>query len=156
MIFIISPHPDDELIGNFEILNEEKNKNIIIIYTEPTIEIRKSEALQLKNIFPNIKAQIFSNNLPPTYSRNDTFYFPNPIDEIHPEHRLSGILGESMLRNGYDVIFYSTIMNTPYIHKVKYPDEKKETLNKVYPSQRSLWEYDYKYFLYEARVKWLM
>jgi hypothetical protein len=60
------------------------------------------------------------------------------------------------LRAGADVIFYNTIMNAPYIHEIKDPEDKKNCLNIIYPSQKSLWETDYKYFLYEGRVKWLV
>jgi len=67
-----------------------------------------------------------------------------------------GMIGESMLRSGINIIFYNTNMNAPYIHELKDSKEKEELLNKVYPSQKSLWEYEKKYVLYEGRNKWIM
>jgi hypothetical protein len=66
-------------------------------------------------------------------------------------------MAEKLLRdNGLEVIFYSTNMLAPYIHEVKEPDKKEEILTKVYPSQRSLWEFEKKYVIFEGRVKWLI
>ena len=80
---------------------------------------------------------------------------PDPVYELHPLHRQWGMVGETMARVGFDVIFYSTNMNAPYIHELAVADDKKELLNKVYPDQKSLWEYDHKYFLFEGYNKWI-
>ncbi|GAF99918.1 unnamed protein product, partial [marine sediment metagenome] len=67
-----------------------------------------------------------------------------------------GAIGERVLRDGYNVIFYSIQMNTPYIHEVEAPEDKKRLLDLVYPSQISLWDNDAKYYLFEGRCKWIM
>jgi hypothetical protein len=46
-------------------------------------------------------------------------------------------------------------MNAPYIHEVNLPDDKKYLLDQVYPDQKDLWKYDYKYFLFEGYCKWV-
>ena len=153
---IISPHPDDECIGCYEILLNKKK--IIIIYTEDCDQNRREEAMELKNKANiDIKAQLFLKNVPPNLLNKDSvLYFPDPSYEIHPAHRKVGSQGEELLRKGLDVIFYNTIMNSPYIHEVEIPEQKEQLLNKVYPSQKSLWEYDKKYVLFEGYCSWIM
>lgn len=154
-LVIIAPHPDDEIIGAYETLVEPSNK-ITVIYSGDTESKRREEALKLREHFTTVKAQLFQTTIPQPYlQRNTTFYFPDPIYEIHPDHRQWGFIGESLARGGFDIIFYSVIMNAPYIHKVNDTNKKEELLNKVYPSQKDLWKYDKKYVLFEGKCKWI-
>jgi len=153
--FIIAPHPDDEIIGCYEIINNPAN-SIAIMYPGEVEQRRKEEALKLREHRGNVSIQMFQLSIPPPMltDPNITFYFPDPIYEVHPEHRAWGFVGEGMARGGYDVVFYSTLMNTPYIHEAD--NEYKETLlDLVYPSQKSLWKYEKKFILFEGRCKWL-
>lgn len=148
---IVAPHPDDEIIGCSEILSKQKT---IIIYNDAD-NTRKEELTKLRDLF-QIKVQLFQKSIPPNLLHpNNIFYIPDPIYEIHPLHREMGAIGESMARQGLNVIFYSTIMNAPYIHEVKNPDKKEEALNQIYPSQKNLWKYEKKYVLFEGRCKWI-
>jgi hypothetical protein len=150
---IIAPHPDDEIIGCYEILNSSENP--IIIYSGNTDVKRRNEAMKLKE-YINIKAQIFLMSVPPNLiNENSVFYFPDPVYETHPIHRQYGMMGEQFAREGFDVTFYTTNMNAPYIHESTLVKEKEELLNNVYPSQKSLWEYDKKYVLFEGYCKWI-
>lgn len=151
---IIAPHPDDEIIGCGEILM--KNEKTVIVYTDPDIdEERKKEAVKLKETFRNVKAQMFLKSIPShLLSKENTFYFPDPIYETHHEHRKQGVIGEEMARNGFDVVFYSVNMQAPYTHSVEF-EGKEEALDKIYPSQKTLWEYEKKYVLFEGRCKWI-
>jgi len=152
---IVAPHPDDEIIGCFEQLKNPAN-NLVIIYSGDTDVDRREVVLNLKKEIPHLKIQLFQQTVPQTFlSPLNKFFFPDPIYEVHPKHREWGFMGEQLARNGFDVTFYNTNMNAPYIHEVKLPDDKKYLLNKVYPDQKSLWEYDHKYFLFEGYSKWV-
>jgi len=149
---IIAPHPDDEIIGTYEIL---KNNRCIILYTGDFDKSRIDKAKTLGE-HVDIKAQLFLKDIPPILkSNNNTFYFPHPIHETHPLHRSYGMFGETMARDGYDVIFYSTEMNVPFKYECKDPQGKRELLDAVYDDQKDLWLYDHKYFLFSAYDKWI-
>jgi len=154
---VISPHPDDEIIGAFKYLSDP-TKSITIIYCGGEDSVRREEALKLKDLIPTVKGQFFQLSIPTAFlNRKFVYLFPDPIFETHPSHRMWGMQGELMARNGFDVIFYSVNMLAPYIHEL-YPSEsqqKEELLNKVYPSQKALWEYEKKYILFEGYCKWL-
>ena len=114
------------------------------------IESVEGELTEVKNIF-------FTTEIPPVYMDMGTqFYFPDPTTELHPDHRKWGGIGEQLLRQGFDVTFYTTNMNAPYMREVGNPEAKKRLLDAVYPSQKSLWEYDHKYFLFEGGCRWVM
>lgn len=150
---IVAPHPDDEIIGCYEILTSVSRP--IVIYSGDTDADRRETVLKLKD-HVDCKLQLFLTTIPQTFlNENTTYYIPDPINEIHPKHREWGFLGESLARNGFDVVFYSTLMNAPYIHECKDSAAKEELLSKVYPDQKSLWEYEKKYVLFEGYCKWL-
>jgi len=152
-IIIVAPHPDDEIIGCYEILKGEKKP--IIIYGGETDPDRREEVKTLQKLF-GINIQLFQMSMPPNLlQKENTFYYPDPSSEVHPLHRAYGFQGESMARAGLNVIFYTTIMNTPYIHEVEDPKDKKMFLESCYQSQSDLWKYDHKYFLFEGRTKWM-
>jgi len=149
---IVAPHPDDEIIGCFEILKKYKT---LVIYGANAEKERREEAMKLKE-FVDIKAQLFLESIPnPFINNKTTLYFPDPIYEVHPDHRRWGIIGESIARLGFNVIFYSVNMQAPYIHEVKKSKEKEKLLQDVYPSQSDLWKYEKKYVLFEGRCQWI-
>ena len=153
-VVIVSPHADDEIIGCYDLLSEKTAKPIIV-YTEKIDPIRKRELLRLKD-FVNIEAQLFLPTVPPILlEENNMFYFPDPVYETHPVHRAQGAIGEHLARKGFNVVFYNTTMTAPYIYEVDEPNKKRELLDIVYPSQRKLWKYDYKYWLFEGYNQWL-
>lgn len=150
---IIAPHCDDEIIGCYEILERKP----IILYVEKADQKRQDEAIKLLREHELAKAQFFFQDIPTSLMNpKNTYYFPDPFFEIHWAHRKWGGVGEAMLRGGFNVIFYSIHMNTPYLHEVENPDEKKKLLDLVYPSQILLWQNDAKYYLFEGRCKWLI
>jgi hypothetical protein len=152
---IVAPHPDDEIIGCFEQI-KIPDQHLVIIYSGDLDADRREKVLKLKQKLDHIKLQLFLNTIPGTFlNKTNRFFLPDPVYDIHPKHREWGHLGEQLARNGFDVTFYNTNMNAPYIHEVAMPDDKKYLLNEVYPDQKSLWEYDHKYFLFEGYCKWI-
>jgi len=153
-IIIVAPHPDDEIIGCYEILRHHRP---VIIYTGVDIpNERRENALKIKKFF-NIKAQFFLSSIPPAFlDPTNTFFFPHPLYETHFEHRLQGIVGEQLARGSNEnIYFYSTEMNAPFKHNCKYSKDKKTMLNSCYPDQASMWEYEHKYFLFSGYDKWV-
>jgi hypothetical protein len=155
-MIIVAPHPDDEIIGAYEYLDNH-GLGKVIIYGSETDPKRREETKTLRECFKNIKAQLFQTTIPqPFLQKTNKFLFPDPHFEVHPDHRQWGFMGEQLARQGFDVIFYSVIMNAPYIHRLaEKAKDKEDILNKVYPSQSDLWKYDKKYVLFEGRCKWI-
>ena len=116
---------------------------------------RQQDALQLKKHI-DVKAQLFLMSIPGNLQDpSNTFYFPHPIYETHPEHRIQGITGEQLARTGRNVIFYITEMNAPFKFECKNPKKKKVLLDSVYFGESSLWTWDHKYFLFSGYDKWV-
>ena len=150
---IVAPHPDDEIIGCYEVL--KRGESPIIIYGGNTPSERREEVKNIRKFF-DIKVQLFQNSIPPNLIQPENiFYFPNHTDEYHLEHRAYGFQGESLARQGMNVTFYTTLMNVPYIHEVVDPKDKKMYLESCYPSQADLWIHEHKYFLFEGYMKWI-
>ncbi len=151
-IIIIAPHPDDELIGCFEVVSNYKT---LILYDASTSAPRREEAMKLKDEF-DIAAQMFLSTVPPQWltMKDTVLFFPDPIYEIHPLHRQWGYAGEMLARAGQNVVFYNTIMNAPYIHECNLAPAKRDTLDKYYPSQKNMWKWEHKYFLFEGYNSW--
>ncbi len=148
---IVAPHPDDEIIGCYKHLIEG---NPMIIYDGDTPSERREEAKKLRS-HTQVKIQLYQKSIPPNFINNETtFYFPDPIYEVHPLHRQWGTIGESIARQGFTVIVYSVIMNAPYLHEVEISAGKESVLNTIYPSQSDLWKYEKKYVLFEGNCQW--
>jgi len=153
-IIIIAPHPDDEIIGCYEVMRHHRP---VIIYTGANISNERREyAMKIKQFF-KIKAQFFLSTIPAAFlDPSNTFFFPHPVYETHFEHRLQGIVGEQLARGGNEnIYFYSTEMNAPFKQECKFTADKKTMLDSFYPDQASMWKYEHKYFLFSGYDKWV-
>ena len=165
---ILAPHIDDEVIGCFELLKYNVDACVDIIYFYDITDERKEAIPRLKNRFRLVN-NVFFNNETITFTLNnvedylekyDRIFCPDPIFETHPDHKELGNLGTYIFKN-YDwfngIIFYTVNMQAPYVRKLNEEEieDKRNSLNEIYPDQKSLWESDYKYFLFEGSCKWL-
>lgn len=156
---IVSPHPDDEIIGCWEVLT--KSRKTVVFFTETTTREREKEVKQLTKEFSIDFCRFYNSDydslvrdLVKDYKKF-TIYFPDPYFEKHFAHRLVGSIGERLARMKFDVVFYSVNMEAPYIHEVKNPELKRDCLLRVYPSQSSLFDREKKYELFEGLCKWI-
>jgi hypothetical protein len=147
---ILAPHADDEIIGCYELLlAHSKEIKTVCFATEEAIE----EAVLSSQMFSFDRSHI--DYLPTILYSGDTLVCPDPFGELHPMHKRFGFIGVNWAQDGHSTIFYSTNMNVPYIHEVKYSGRKQYALDHCYDSKRSLWEFDHKYFLFEGYSKWI-
>jgi hypothetical protein len=143
---IIAPHPDDEIIGCFQLL--EKCFFNKIIYLPINDDLRETEVEKYCRIFGwdyeilDDKYDLLKLN------KDETYFVPSLLDH-HPDHKFVNIIMSDFKRG-----FYTTDMNTEFVKTLSKNEQemKKILLNTYYPSQKSLWENDYKYFLFEGVV----
>jgi len=144
---IIAPHPDDEIIGCFSLIKKNEIGKILYLNSEKE---RMSLARKFCKDF-GIPCKFISENSLMSYKFSDKEIYLIPyIVDRHPLHRLVNIIVSLKARNkGY----YTTDMNSEFIHELKdSSQEKRQMLDKYYPDQKSLWDSDWKYFLFEGIV----
>lgn len=144
---IIAPHPDDDLIGCYrQIINGNVHD---IVYVEKVSDERKEEAIKLCTDY-KIAYSFLDGDVSWLYKCVGlNFLIPSPCDE-HPLHKLVYYTMSRLYKN---ISVYSTYMKGDwFVKELKVPIAKRDALNKYYPSQKSLWETDWKYFLFEGLV----
>ena len=158
MNVIVAPHLDDECIGAGGLITKKETVAIFLenkgSYDE-NLEERIRDATKITEIYLGVDLINIPHIIEGSFSKRDTFLFPDPIFEYHPEHRLCGNVGLDLFHKGYKVIFYSINMMAPYIHEVEDPKEKRSLLDELYPYKCDLWHNDNKYFLFEGYCKYL-
>jgi len=156
---ILAPHPDDEIIGCYDVVRKPGPVTTIILGRDMGVRIEQAKRLQ------NIRAQYqvrcgygaFVTLVDDLKSHDVSFeiHAPHPITETHPLHREVGHSMEELARiKGYTVIWYTTEMNVPWKYEVGDPEHKRQYLDKTYPEQRDLWRFEHKYFLFEGHCQW--
>lgn len=152
MNIIIAGHPDDELIGCCGLI---KRRMIdLVVYLDAPME-RLGRAFQVGEEF-GFKANsigfkdlyAFLTRIP---DRRESICF---VPDVADRHLLHKAINLTARMSGCRLGYYTTDMNTGYTKEllVNEQEEKRKILNKFYPDQRSLWENDWKYFLFEGVV----
>lgn len=155
---IIAPHADDEIIGCHAVLAAREVATVAFPLKNKGA-LKESIITQALFLF---EAKLFStfesviDLATQAKGKNGYIFFPDPVNELHPDHRIIGGLGERLIKEQKfdNVIFYTTNMNAPYMEEAIQMEEKREALDRCYPRKKSLWEYDYKYFLFEGYTTW--
>jgi len=152
---IIAPHVDDEVIGCYDILNNPKNKCIIVYSDFDITAKRANEMLAVKNEFENIMMFYRAREIPQMMlDGKHLLHFPDPHFETHPDHKLIGNKGMELFHKGLPIFFYSVNMEAPYIYKVKDPGDKQGKMNMLFQSQKEMWAYEAKYYLFEGHCQY--
>ena len=139
---VIAPHPDDELIGCYSLL-QSRGSQVDVTFAFSTSELRYNEAKKCAGLFGHTLIDYSQVN-----DRLDSYseiYVPS-LRDTHPEHKAVNLMFRCRASH-----FYSVDMVAP---KAVLPEadqrRKRDALNECYPSQRLLWDRDAGYYLFES------
>lgn len=168
MRLIFAPHADDELIGCWSLFTRMGERRLVA-YCEHLDQTRLGEVMRAGREFDyearsraGESLTSFIDNVLSEATEHQgqnklTVWAPDPHWELHPLHKLVGALAhEASKRWSIPFGTYSTNMNVPYLRELSsYEREaKKRALDSYFPSQKSLWEHDHRYFLFEGMSIW--
>jgi len=138
---ILAPHPDDELIGCYRLFRANRVSHVMY-FNDFADHIRRHEIRKCADIY-GFTPMFVGEPIP----ADGIVYIPN-IRDHHPHHKVVNGIGRSLPNRKR---FYSVDMN---VEKIVLPPEhqadKFGMLNLIYKSQRSLWDRDAKYYLFES------
>ncbi len=153
---IIAPHPDDEIIGCYHVLNTCLNSGTKLYVCYGIDPDHDPSCRKAAKAFQFTPLDGESPDGLTCIREAARVYAPDPYFETHPQHRRWGHLAESRLRTGNKgVVFYSVNMQAPYIFEVDNPEDKLRALDECYPEKSELWQFDHRYFLFEGYCSWL-
>ena len=161
---IVAPHPDDELIGCFELLYEKPSTCTVIVFEKILDEIISKERIRESqlmgehlgyNVIVFVDPILFKNII-----RNELFWKPNEIILWLPEQNehyhhsyVTYVLLD--LKRSYEELtlgFYTVKMNTSYTRRSKYGDLKMKYAYTFFPSQKEFFDNNQHVFIFEGRV----
>uniref|UniRef100_A0A7C3WMV8 PIG-L family deacetylase n=1 Tax=Dictyoglomus turgidum TaxID=513050 RepID=A0A7C3WMV8_9BACT len=145
---IIAPHPDDELIGCFTLFQKRLVKKVYYILSDLKRRVN-AEILGKEWGFSTeflTFDEFFKKKL--VFQFDEICLVPDILDR-HPLHKAVSVISKA---KNYPLGYYTTEMNTGYVRELTKKDQKlkKKMLDKYYPTEKSLWQYDWKYFLFEG------
>lgn len=144
---IFAPHVDDEVIGCYQYLQKKMVREVYYFHDITTS--RMKEAMMASQLFS------FDPHFPPDKPKlrdTDIILVPN-IADYHPHHKHVNWFAKNQFPN-HKKMFYSVDMNVPFEVLMEGQQvSKKEILMSLYPSQRSLFEADAKYYLFESALR---
>lgn len=149
MNILIAPHPDDELIGCYSLI--EKGLIDTVLYIDPSpsrFALAQLTGVELGFTPGYLEFKQLCDYLEKNPSH--TYLVPD-IKDGHLLHKAINCVARL---SGCHLGYYSTEMNTGYVKELsaEMKKEKLLALNKFYPDQSSLWKYDWKYWLFEGVV----
>lgn len=147
-VLIVAPHVDDELIGCYSVL-QDKNIEIDIIWCFDLTAERRMEAIRMAKEFsitPHFIEYFRETAIISVIENNnfDRVYVPS-IRDWHPEHKLV-----NRLTRLHATHFYSVDMVNGKVLSENDRRNKLSQLNTYFPSQKTLWENNGLYYLFES------
>lgn len=160
MNIIVAPHPDDEMIGCWSVLGSREPTSVF--YISPIFKSRRKEALNVKagGLVKDVTFIALHRLLSHIYkvaAENDRIFAPDFHWELHPLHKEVGSMVHAFCYcEGLRFFSYSTNMNVPYLRELDWLEQrsKQEQLNVYYASQKDLWAFDARYYLFEGICEW--
>lgn len=166
---IIAPHPDDELIGAFELLLNKSYKNVLVVFvtgkpTDEAVEFYNDHSIK-HTCLDYTEQEFYCKEIVDSLSKNflsirDKHYLEltngeiNFIDIAVPEicdkhmvHKIVNIAAKVAFDWDDNLIYYSVDMSLA--KPISYWDIKEKILEKLYVDQMKSLKSD-KYFLFES------
>lgn len=149
MKVIIAPHPDDEIIGCFTLMEKyDVGKVIFCSFENREVEARSSaDAFGFEPVFIDDLDLLIA-----IVNNGDEVYIPSRHDH-HPFHKQVNAASYRITKD-IQRIFYTVSKNVKGMIILDSVSvfEKKKQLDILYPSQKHLWESDQKYLIFEKYI----
>jgi LmbE family N-acetylglucosaminyl deacetylase len=153
IISIWAPHPDDEIIGCYSILNRKHHiDDLHVLYFTSILSDREDPGIARACATFGFRFQFAAYRNVDGAGPQDIVLAPDPESDFHPLHRLVGRVAQHLFREGKikRLIHYTTTMLTPYVQEVPDPAGKRSALDYCYREKADLWTSDHRYFLFEG------
>lgn len=152
MNIVIAPHADDEIIGCYSLIKKGLIDEVVYLDVTPErYRLARSAGRELGFRVRVVEYKDFQNFL---YVNLNGWQATLLVPDIADRHLLHKAVNCAVRLSGCKLGYYTVDMNTGYTKELSKVDqqEKRVALNKYYPDQKSLWENDWRYFLFEGVV----
>lgn len=165
---IIAPHPDDELIGCYELLVHPAIDKEVVVFTTWFNEDLQTRIKESENLASDLEYNliIIDNILSDTYIKLLSYDIMQPaiiwlpsLDDNNQHHTYTNVytklvieqLRFSGIKNLY-IGEYTTKMNTKYKRLTSNVNDKKNKLYKYFPSQSKYFDNYNDLYIFEGRI----
>lgn len=149
-LIVIAPHPDDELIGCFTLFDSKQVNAVIYLEVEDQKRFEEAEHFCDVMCVESMYVPFLKDLSEYLYSSSQKFIVPS----VYDNHMLHKAVGAMFMHERAEYGVYTVDMTSNYARELTKNDanNKRSLLDDCYPSQSSLWESDWKYWLFEGVV----